>query len=215
MATTNDGSSEGSREVATSLPAATTTATRPGQLTAHEPDVPAEQAASLNKPVAASPTPPAALRPAHSRRRRLILAGIVTGAAVAGYVLVPLILTALNTVSTDDAYVNGHVTFVAPRVAGHVTTVLVDDNQRVRRGDILVQLDKEPYQVQVNISTSALLAAKRELATALAKATRSGRPSPQQPLQARSRNGRRAKSDRTAEIQRRATQGRGSEFSAR
>jgi len=37
----------------------------------------------------------------------------------------PLVVIALNTVSTDDAYVNGHVTFVAPRVAGHVVTVLL------------------------------------------------------------------------------------------
>ena len=35
--------------------------------------------------------------------------------------LVPWVETALNTVSTDDAYVNGHVTFVAPRVAGQVS----------------------------------------------------------------------------------------------
>ncbi len=87
-----------------------------------------------------------------------------------GYVLVPMVVTAMNTVSTDDAYVNGHVTFIAPRVAGHVTTVLVDNNQRVKAGDLLVQLDKEPYEVQVAIKKSALVAAKRDLATALALA---------------------------------------------
>jgi membrane fusion protein (multidrug efflux system) len=52
----------------------------------------------------------------------------------------------LNTVSTDDAYVNGHVTFVAPRVRGQVARVLVDDNYRVRKGDLLVELDKEPFR---------------------------------------------------------------------
>ena len=52
----------------------------------------------------------------------------MVGLAVGGYFLVPWVVTALNTVSTDDAYVNGHVTFVAPRVAGQVTKVLVDDN---------------------------------------------------------------------------------------
>jgi len=50
------------------------------------------------------------------------------------------IITALSTVSTDDAYVNGHVTFVAPRVPGQVTRVLVDDNNRVHMGDLLVQV---------------------------------------------------------------------------
>src|SRR5271156_1669292 len=76
---------------------------------------------------------------------------------------VPWVIRALQTVSTDDAYVNGHVTFVAPRVAGQVLQVLVDDNKRVKRGDLLLQLDPEPYQVQVNIAQAALEAAKANL----------------------------------------------------
>jgi membrane fusion protein (multidrug efflux system) len=76
----------------------------------------------------------------------------------------------LNTVSTDDAYVNGHVTFAAPRVAGQVTRVLVDNNMRVKKGGLLVQLDKEPYQVQVNIKQDALLVAERDLEAAEAQA---------------------------------------------
>ncbi len=136
----------------------------------HAPAAPAEQVTHSDKTVAASPTPPAANPPSRSLRTWLILAGIVTGVVAGGYVLFPLVVTALNTVSTDDAYVNGHVTFIAPRVAGHVTTVLVDDNQRVRKGDLLVQLDKEPYQVQIDIKTAAVVAAKRELATAMAQA---------------------------------------------
>ena len=72
------------------------------------------------------------------------------GRAVLGvYFLIPWVETALNTVSTEDAYVNGHATFVAPRVSGQVMQVLVDDNQRVQKGDVLVQLDKEPFEVQV------------------------------------------------------------------
>src|SRR5262245_21238932 len=87
-----------------------------------------------------------------SRKRKLLLAG--AGTAIVAAVLaiaVPWITNALNTVSTDDAYVNGHVTFVAPRVRGQVARVLVDDNNRVRRGDVLVELDKEPYQAVVAI----------------------------------------------------------------
>ena len=75
----------------------------------------------------------------------------------------------LNTVSTDDAYVNGHVTFVAPRVAGQVSRVLVDDNYRVKKGDLLVQLDKEPYQVQVAIKKAAVAAAEADLVAAQAQ----------------------------------------------
>lgn len=80
------------------------------------------------------------------------------------------LLNSLNTASTDDAYVNGHVTFVAPRVAGQVARVLVDDNNRVHRGDLLVQLDPEPYQVQVDIAEAAVAAAQAEVVTVQAQA---------------------------------------------
>jgi membrane fusion protein, multidrug efflux system len=98
---------------------------------------------------------------------RIIGGAIVLLVLIAG---VRWSLNALNTVSTDDAYVNGHVTFVAPRVPGQVVRVLVDDNNRVHRGDLLVQLDKEPYQVQVNIAQAAVAAAKADLVTAQAQA---------------------------------------------
>lgn len=84
------------------------------------------------------------------------------GLALLAWLLVPWVILMLNTVSTDDAYVNGHVTFVAPRVSGQVTKVLVDDNYHVKKGDILIQLDKEPYQVQVDIKKAAVTVAERD-----------------------------------------------------
>ena len=96
-------------------------------------------------------------------------AGAVAGLAVGGYLLVPAVETALNTVSTDDAYVNGHVTLVAPRVPGQVARVLVDDNNRVKKGDLLVQLDREPYQVQVDIKKAAVVSAEADLKAAEAQ----------------------------------------------
>jgi membrane fusion protein, multidrug efflux system len=51
---------------------------------------------------------------------------------------VPWIELTLNTVSTDDAYVNGHVTFVAARVSGQIVRVFVDDNNRVHEGRVLM-----------------------------------------------------------------------------
>ncbi len=86
--------------------------------------------------------------------------------AVAAYFLAPWVSTALNTVSTDDAFVNGHYTFVAPRVPGQVKKVLVDDNQRVKKGDLLAELDPEPYQVQVAAKKAAVVAAKTDLTAA-------------------------------------------------
>src|SRR5262249_33549572 len=110
---------------------------------------------------------PAALR-ATARRYRWVI-----GAAVLLLVLIralPTLVRSWRTVSTDDAYVNGHVTFVAPRVGGQVARVLVDDNNRVHKGDLLVELDKEPYQVKVDIARAALGAAQANLVVAQARA---------------------------------------------
>jgi membrane fusion protein, multidrug efflux system len=81
---------------------------------------------------------------------------------------VPWIELTVNTVSTDDAYVNGHVTFVAARVSGQIARVLVDDNNRVRKGDVLAQLDREPYEVAVAEKRAAVETAKANLLAATA-----------------------------------------------
>ena len=110
-----------------------------------------------------------------SKRRRLLLkvgAGIVALAVVL-YFAIPAAIRAFNTISTDDAYVNGHVTFVASRVAGQVMKVMVENNNRVRKGDLLVELDKQPYEAQVEVKQAALERAQADLlaAKALARGT--------------------------------------------
>ncbi len=116
-------------------------------------------------PAAATAGNPAAHPPAKSRRG-LWLALAVAGVLAAGYFAGPAVVRAFNTVSTDDAYVNSHVTFVAARVSGQVLQVMVDDNNRVKKGDVLLQLDKEPYQVQVALKTAGVETAKADLAAA-------------------------------------------------
>jgi membrane fusion protein (multidrug efflux system) len=107
--------------------------------------------------------------PRHVWRGRALLLVVILGVAGGIWYLAPAIRTALDTVSTDDAYVNGHVTFLAPRVSGQVSRVLVDDNMRVKNGDILVQLDKEPYQVQLAIRRAAVVAAESDVNAAQAR----------------------------------------------
>jgi len=47
---------------------------------------------------------------------------------------------------TNDAYVTAHYTTIAPRISGQVQAVRVDDNQMVKRGQVLVQLDPRDYE---------------------------------------------------------------------
>jgi membrane fusion protein (multidrug efflux system) len=123
--------------------------------------------APADKP--AVPESPAKLesKPTRRRRRWLKVLGLLL-AALLLVVGIPQVIRSLNTVSTDDAYVNAHVTFVAPRVAGQVARVLVDDNYRVKKGDILLELDPEPFQVQVAIKQAAVDAAQANLVVARA-----------------------------------------------
>ena len=93
---------------------------------------------------------------------------IIIGALLLVFVIIPRAFHAWHTVSTDDAYVNSYVTFVAPRVPGQVLRVLVDDNNRVKKGDVLVELDPEPFRVQVAIKQAAVDAAQAELVVAQA-----------------------------------------------
>jgi membrane fusion protein (multidrug efflux system) len=106
-------------------------------------------------------------RPAHRRGWWPIALGVLV-AALLIFVGIPRLLHALNTVSTDDAYVNSYVTFVAPRVTGQVARVLVDDNNRVKKGEVLVELDPEPYRVQVAIKQAAVDSAQADLIVAQA-----------------------------------------------
>jgi membrane fusion protein (multidrug efflux system) len=99
--------------------------------------------------------------------RRKLLIGVVGAAVIAAAAFgVPWVRFALGTVSTDDAFVNGHVTFVAPRVHGQVSRVVVDDNNRVRKGDLLVELDKEPFRDAVGVKKAAVDTAQADLEAA-------------------------------------------------
>jgi membrane fusion protein, multidrug efflux system len=120
-------------------------------------------------PANSLPTTTLSLTRSHRWRRWLFNLAILAGLVVAVYFLYPVVETMLNTVSTDDAYVNGHVTFVAPRVSGQVSRVLVDDNYRVKKGDLLVQLDKEPFADQVAVKQAAVVAAEADLVAAQAE----------------------------------------------
>lgn len=50
---------------------------------------------------------------------------------------------------TRDGQVRGHVIQVAPRVSGMVTSISIIDNQFVSRGDLLFEIDKEPFEINV------------------------------------------------------------------
>ena len=65
---------------------------------------------------------------------------------------------------TDNAYVRGRTTVIAPQVSGYVVQVVVRDYQYVRAGQVLVQIDDRIYRARVAQAQAALAAAKAALA---------------------------------------------------
>nr|WP_320131518.1 HlyD family secretion protein [uncultured Holophaga sp.] len=77
-----------------------------------------------------------------------------------------------NRVSTDDAQVDGHLVPVSSKVYGHVGKVLVADNQEVKAGDALVELDPADTQAKVDQARAALAEAEAQVAAAQAEEAR-------------------------------------------
>jgi membrane fusion protein (multidrug efflux system) len=66
--------------------------------------------------------------------------------------------------STDDAYVGGDVTVIAPKLPGFIAEVAVTDNQPVRAGDLLVKLDDRDYRAALAKAVAAVAGQQATLA---------------------------------------------------
>jgi len=122
----------------------------------------------LAPPTVEEPTPvvgegegPRAARARSSKTRMRWLIALVALVALVASVLLYRYFAAWE--STDDAQIDGYIYPVSSRVSGYVTRVLVDDNQYVEAGTVLVQLDPKDYDV-------ALANAKANLANDQASA---------------------------------------------
>lgn len=71
-------------------------------------------------------------------------------------------------ISTDDAYIEGRIHIIASRISGTVKKVCVEDNQDVKKGDLLVEIDPQDYLLRVEEAKAALNAEKARLADASA-----------------------------------------------
>ena len=118
-------------------------------------------------PHPAFPKPP---RPKRHWVRRIVIVLIV--AAVLGAAWhwgVPWAKYQFETISTDDAFVQGHITYASPRIEAVVTEVLVDQNDRVEPNQLLVKLDREPFEVAAAQAEASLKEARANVVQARAQ----------------------------------------------
>ncbi|HEY2016430.1 MAG TPA: HlyD family secretion protein [Bryobacteraceae bacterium] len=101
--------------------------------------------------------------PRKSARPKIILLVVLLIAAGAGYAVY---VHFQDRVSSDDANVDGHISAIAPKVAGNVAEVLIRDNQSVKAGDVLVRIDPRDYQAKVDLAKAALMQAESQLRSA-------------------------------------------------
>lgn len=123
-----------------------------------------ESKASGNLEPAIAPPPP----PRKKKRTVQIYIGIA--------VLVLVVLVTLYYIrfiapyeDTDDAFIDGYVTLISPRVSGPVTQLLITDNQWVKEGDLLVQIDPNDYEAALAQAKADVAAAHSQQASAKAQ----------------------------------------------
>ena len=115
-----------------------------------------------HKPLAAVESAPAAAPAGTPSNKRVI--GIVTVIAlIALGVGGRMWYRGHYFVETENAYVSGHVTPVSARIAGVVTRVLVEDNQVVKAGDVLAELDPADQRVKVEQIQAQIASAEQQV----------------------------------------------------
>jgi len=98
---------------------------------------------SAKPAIANKPAP--AKKKLHPLVQRFRKPALIIAAVAAAIVTTYYIFDAYTHEETDDAYVTGHLHAIAPRIAASVTDVLVDDNEQVKKGQVLVKLDSQQY----------------------------------------------------------------------
>ena len=126
-----------------------------------------DQVTSSPPPAAPAPPPKPTQRPASSLWSRFAIPLFAVIVALAFVALATLRFDEWvgNAVvqTTNDAYVRAELTRLASRVSGEVLTVGVTDFQRVKAGDLLIQIDPADYEAQVAQSEAAVAAAQAAL----------------------------------------------------
>jgi membrane fusion protein (multidrug efflux system) len=95
--------------------------------------------------------------------RLVRIAALVVLLGIAAWVCIRLFVDS-NTESTNDAYVTADFTLVAPRVAGQVSEVLVEDNQQVKTGQLMIRIDDRDFRAVLMSAQADVAAGKAAVA---------------------------------------------------
>jgi membrane fusion protein (multidrug efflux system) len=95
-------------------------------------------------------------KPLYKRPVVLVIASIVL--VISAVIGVHYWLYARSHESTDDAFIDAHIVQISPKASGYVAKVYVTDNQQVKAGDLIVELDARDYEARLQQAKAALQA---------------------------------------------------------
>jgi membrane fusion protein (multidrug efflux system) len=99
------------------------------------------------------------------KKARIISVVLLLAVAIGGVLYLNRPESSASTQSTDDAYVHADFTTVAPQVSGTVERVLIEDNQPVKKGDLLAIIDDRDFVVAVNAAKAQVASAQASIAS--------------------------------------------------
>ena len=107
----------------------------------------------------------------NNNKKKILAAIIFACIGIAGLIsIVFYIRYKASHITTDDAFIDGHIHSIAAKIPGTVKKIFVETNQAVRKGDILVEIDPTDYDVRVGETLSSLSAEKSRQAEYSAQA---------------------------------------------
>lgn len=135
------------------------------------PPQPAPPPAQQQAPAADASAQQAAAPAAGGVRRKVLLGIAALAVLVAGWLGVDWLYNGRFNISTDNAQLRSDIARVTPKIEGYVKTVHVAENQTVKRGDLLIELEADEFETRLAFARAELAQAEADAAQARARIT--------------------------------------------
>jgi membrane fusion protein, multidrug efflux system len=135
------------------------------------PPQPAPPPAQQQAPAADASAQQAAAPAAGSVRKKVLLGIAALAVLVAGWLGVDWLYNGRFNISTDNAQLRSDIARVTPKIEGYVKTVHVAENQTVKRGDLLIELEADEFETRLAFAKAELAQAEADAAQARARIT--------------------------------------------
>ncbi len=104
------------------------------------------------------------IKPNNTKRKKIGIIIMASTILVGAVILFFYLRYKATHITTDDAFIDGRIHTIAARIKGNINNIYVQDNQQVKKGDLLIEIDPADYDVKVSEASSGVHAEKSKLA---------------------------------------------------